>query len=452
MPEFERVFNHSRRRKIDECEITLVTKRIVTIRITDSEIAEIKEIHDKNFGVRIINDKRIFAHQTNNWHDVEDVIDDLPNIPATSKREFWESLPQEIDSVGRLEGMFDRKLTDINGTEAIDIAEEMIHSTLDDRISSVSGSLNIVSERFEIGNSNGLSGSDDATYISGTINAQSESGTVPVSGIGQGCCRTLEEFSAEKIGSDAKDMCLGSINPKTCEYDRCTIIFEPYSVGELLAFVTFPNFSLKLFSEGRSCLTDQLGQQIASKDLNLMDDPHIPQGIGTKSFDEEGIATKQNLLIGDGIFQNTFSDLYDGFKEGRRSTGNAARTGLPMGRSAEPVPRAMPHNLHIKSGDRSQDEMIRETRHGLLVGRLWYTYALNPIKGDFSCTARSGIRIIKDGEITSSGKPVRIIHSLLAVLRDISGIGKDKKRVLQWASVPTISPSITVKNVPIIPI
>ena len=40
----------------------------------------------------------------------------------------------------------------------------------------------------------------------------------------------------------------------------------------------------------------------------------------------------------------------------------------------------------------TQDEMIQDTKHGLLVGRLWYTYAVNPIKGDFSCTARSGIK------------------------------------------------------------
>jgi PmbA protein len=118
-----------------------------------------------------------------------------------------------------------------------------------------------------------------------------------------------------------------------------------------------------------------------------------------------------------------------------------------MGRSTEPIPSASPHNLRIKTGDMSQDEMIKDTKHGLLVGRLWYTYAVNPIKGDFSCTARSGIRIIEEGEIKGPGKPVRIIHNMPALLQNISAIGNNQKNVLQWASLPSIAPSIKAENI-----
>ena len=75
--------------------------------------------------------------------------------------------------------------------------------------------------------------------------------------------------------------------------------------------------------------------------------------------------------------------------------------------------------------------MIKDTKKGLLIGRLWYTYAVNPIKGDFSCTARSGIRIIENGQIKSSGKSVRIIHNLSSMLDNISSIGNNQKNVIQ---------------------
>jgi PmbA protein len=91
--------------------------------------------------------------------------------------------------------------------------------------------------------------------------------------------------------------------------------------------------------------------------------------------------------------------------------------------------------------------MIKDTKHGLLVGRLWYTYAVNPIKGDFSCTARSGIRIIENGEIKGPGKSVRIVHNLTTLLKNISSIGNDQRRVIQWASLPSITPSIKVENI-----
>ena len=91
--------------------------------------------------------------------------------------------------------------------------------------------------------------------------------------------------------------------------------------------------------------------------------------------------------------------------------------------------------------------MIKETKHGLLVGRLWYTYAVNPIRGDFSCTARSGIRIIENGEIVSPGKSVRIIHSLPNMLKNISAIGNNQRNVIQWASLPSITPSLKAENI-----
>jgi len=179
----------------------------------------------------------------------------------------------------------------------------------------------------------------------------------------------------------------------------------------------------------------------------LIDNPHIPQGIGTKPFDDEGVKTEINTLVDNGVFVNTYSNLFDSFKEDIESTGNASRPGSPMGRSAESIPVSAPHNMQIKSGTFSQEEMIKDTKHGLLVGRLWYTYAVNPIKGDFSCTARSGIRIIENGQIKNPGKSVRIIHNLPKLLQNISGVGNNEKNVLQWASLPSIAPSIKVEKI-----
>ena len=91
--------------------------------------------------------------------------------------------------------------------------------------------------------------------------------------------------------------------------------------------------------------------------------------------------------------------------------------------------------------------MIKNTKKGLLVGRLWYTYAVNPERGDFSCTARSGIKIIENGKIKSPGKSVRIVHNLPVLLQNISSIGNDARNVLNWHSLPTITPSIQVEGI-----
>jgi PmbA protein len=100
----------------------------------------------------------------------------------------------------------------------------------------------------------------------------------------------------------------------------------------------------------------------------------------------------------------------------------------------------------------SKDEIIKDTKIGLLVGRLWYTYAVNPTRGDFSCTARSGIRIIENGEIKAPGTSVRIVHNLPVILQNISAIGNDSKNILQWASLPSIAPTLKAENITAIPI
>jgi len=444
----EKAIIHSKNIGIDECEVVVVKKNITTVRITDSEIVEIKQNFDKNYGVRIIHQKKITSIQTTNKENILDSIENgLKTTLKLRPREFWKGLPEKKEFT-QLEGTFDKKLKQISGSKATDIAQNMINSSENKKIDTITGSLNIVYENFELSNSNELNFNNESTYISGIINAESEHSTLPVSGIGHACGRTLSKFSPEQIGLDAKNMCIDSINPQKINSEKYSIIFDPYSVGELLAFVVAANFNFKTFKEKKSCFSNNFKNKISTEEFNLTDDPHIPEGIGTKSIDDEGIKTEKIKLIENGIFKNSFSNLYDSYKEGKKeSSGNAIRMGSPMGRSAEPIPISAPHNLTITQGSSSQEDMIKDTKHGLLVGRLWYTYAVNPIKGDFSCTARSGIRIIKNGKIVGPGKSVRIVHNLPTLLKNISDIGNDQRRVMQWASLPSITPSIKVEDI-----
>ena len=448
MSALEKAIIHSKNIGIDECEVVVVKKNITTVRITDSEIVEIKQNFDKNYGIRIIHQKKITSIQTTNKENILDSIENgLKTTLKLKPREFWKGLPEKKEFT-QLEGTFDKKLKQISGSKATDIAQNMINSSENKKIDTITGSLNIVYENFELSNSNELNFNNESTYISGIINAESEHSTLPVSGIGHACGRTLSKFSPEQIGLDAKNMCIDSINPQKINSEKYSIIFDPYSVGELLAFVVAANFNFKTFKERKSCFSNNFKNKISTEEFNLTDDPHIPEGIGTKSIDDEGIKTEKIKLIENGIFKNSFSNLYDSYKEGEKeSSGNAIRMGSPMGRSAEPIPISAPHNLTITQGSSSQEDMIKDTKHGLLVGRLWYTYAVNPIKGDFSCTARSGIRIIENGKIKGPGKSVRIVHNLPTLLKNISDIGNDQRRVMQWASLPSITPSIKVEDI-----
>ncbi|MFB5630938.1 MAG: TldD/PmbA family protein [Nitrosopumilaceae archaeon] len=450
----EGVLTHAKKLKIDECESVFSQRKTITVRITDSEIIEIKQNYEKSIGIRVINKKRISSAQTTNIDEAPKIVEHALSASTYSNpKEFWKSLPFEFKASSRIEKLNDKKVKELSGTQAADIAQTMINAAYHSKISNITGSLNVVSESIEIANTHGLNCSDDATYISGTINTDSEEGTNQVSGIGQASCRTLDAFTPELVGKDALQMCIGSINPKKPESGEYSIIFDPYSVGELLAFVFSSNFNLKTYCDKKSCFSDKLGSKIAVDEFSLVDDAHAPEGLGSKIFDDEGVPTHSRSLIENGVFKGLYSDLYNAFKESKEtSSGNATRLGTPMGRSSDPIPISAPHNLKIIGNKKSREEIIKDTKKGLLVGRLWYTYAVNPTKGDFSCTARSGVRIIENGEIKTPGTSVRIVHNLPLMLQNISAIGNDEKNVLQWASLPSIAPTVKVESIKVNPI
>ncbi|MFB5621531.1 MAG: PmbA/TldA family metallopeptidase, partial [Candidatus Nitrosomaritimum yanchengensis] len=64
MSALEKALDYSKKIGINECEIIHIKKNTTTIRITDSEIFEIKQNTDCNYGIRIIHDKKISAVQT----------------------------------------------------------------------------------------------------------------------------------------------------------------------------------------------------------------------------------------------------------------------------------------------------------------------------------------------------------------------------------------------------
>ena len=59
MSALDKALDHSRKLKIDECEIIFIKKKITTVRITDSEIFELKTNLDTSYGIRLIHNKKI---------------------------------------------------------------------------------------------------------------------------------------------------------------------------------------------------------------------------------------------------------------------------------------------------------------------------------------------------------------------------------------------------------
>jgi PmbA protein len=439
----------------DEAESFLVEREIITVRIADAQIAEAKGIREHALAMRVVKNKSIGATTTSlldEEHLAESAKDAISAADLMQSRSEWRSLPKPSRIVP-VEGCYDERLEGLSIDACADNARKMIDTSMKfGKVTSASGSLHLVRERVYLANSNGINLQDQGTYMVGNMNADAEVNDGTVSGVGFGAARTLNAFNAESIGTEAGDMAARSVDAKRCEEGTYSVIFEPYALGELLSFVFAYNFNAKSYQDRRSCLYGKLGKKVAVESFTLQDAPRAPDCIGSKPFDDEGVPTQTRNLIENGVFKNIVYDTFYAAKDNTESTGNASRVGYPVGRSADPIPFPSIHNIAVKSGDYSMEEMIKDTKNGLIVGRLWYTYAVNPEKGDFSCTARSGIFVIKNGEVVGASKMVRIIDNLQRLLMNVSAIGKKQKHILQWHSLPSIVPPIRIEGIKVIPV
>ncbi|HET6457595.1 MAG TPA: DNA gyrase modulator, partial [Nitrosopumilaceae archaeon] len=144
----EKVLSKAKSLHLDECEVFFVEKKITTVRITDSEIAELKQDQERGVAVRVIHGKRIGAAKTTNFEN--NIVEKaLQSTSLVKPKNFWKSLPFST-KFSIVEKTFDKKLAEISGIEASDIAQEMINAAKQQKITTISGSLNIVSENIEI--------------------------------------------------------------------------------------------------------------------------------------------------------------------------------------------------------------------------------------------------------------------------------------------------------------
>src|SRR5205807_5397454 len=105
----------------------------------------------------------------------------------------------------------------------------------------------------------------------------------------------------------------------------------------------------------------RVGEDVSVPSLTLVDDPTNPLAYAAASYDAEGLATRRNVLIQNGVLQGFLYDSYAARRAGTVSTGSAVRGGFKGGPS--PGARA----ISVDPGTLTQDEILHEVGTGLFV-------------------------------------------------------------------------------------
>src|SRR5690606_3245752 len=114
----------------------------------------------------------------------------------------------------------------------------------------------------------------------------------------------------------------GSRKIETCEVP---VIFDP-EVGRSIVGMVFSVSNGSAMYRKSTYMLDREGTEVASKLVTIVDDPHIPRGPGSRPFDGDGLATRKNVLVNQGVLTSVLCDTYSARKLGRASTASAGRS------------------------------------------------------------------------------------------------------------------------------
>jgi PmbA protein len=145
-----------------------------------------------------------------------------------------------------------------------------------------------------------------------------------------------------------------------------------------------------------------MNTKIFNKEINIIDNPSIPRGLGSKPFDDEGCEMKKLKIVENGTLKSWFLDNTTAQQLGIKSNNRASR-----GMSSPPSPS--PTNMFIENGSHSKDRIINNIKDGFYVTDL-IGQGVNLITGDYSRGA-GGFKI-ENGEISFPINEVTIAGNL----------------------------------------
>ena len=212
----------------------------------------------------------------------------------------------------------------------------------------------------------------------------------------------------EELGLEAEERVLKKLNPKKIATCEIPVIFDYRMARRILAaFASGVNGSS--ISRGTSFLVDHMGKKIFNQNVNIIDDPFIIRGQGSRPFDAEGIAGSKLNIIENGILNHYFLDLQTASKLNMQTTARAIR-----GLSSSPSSGCT--NLYIEAGNSSLEEMIKSIKKGLLITEV-FGHGANIVTGDYSQGA--GGFLIENGEITSPVSEITIASNLKEIFANM---------------------------------
>ncbi|MGC1441804.1 MAG: metalloprotease TldD [Burkholderiaceae bacterium] len=240
--------------------------------------------------------------------------------------------------------------------------EKMARSK-DPRVSQVMASINAEHDIILVARSDGLIAADVRPLVRLSISVIAEQNGRREQGYSGGGGRfeltDLNDELLERHASEAVRSALVNLDARPAPAGTVPVVLGPGWPGVLLHEAVGHGLEGDFNRKGSSVFSGKIGQRVASRGVTVVDDGTIEKRRGSLNIDDEGNATRRNVLIEDGILKGYLQDSLNARLMKTESTGSGRRESY----AHLPMPRMT--NTFMMGGKTEPGEIIESLDRGL---------------------------------------------------------------------------------------
>ncbi|XKE46700.1 metalloprotease PmbA [Halomonas organivorans] len=214
-----------------------------------------------------------------------------------------------------------------------------------------------------------------------------------------------ELLAPEAVGESAARRTLRRLGARRPATGRMPVLFDPTLASGLIGHLLGAIAGGALYRQS-SFLCDRLGETLFPAWFSLQEQPRLVGGMASSPFDNDGVATRDNVFIDQGRLASYLLSAYSARRLGMETTGNAGGA----------------RNLRLAAPLESREALLARLDRGVVVTELM-GQGVNGVTGDYSRGA-AGFWV-ENGRIQHPVEEFTIAGNLEAMFKGLAGVGDD---------------------------
>jgi PmbA protein len=409
------------KRGAEYTEVYMARNKESEVFIESNDLKQSKSHKSSGLGVRVFVRGSVGFSSVNilEREHIKNAVIQAIKLARVTPTDKFNSMPDKTE-IKFLKSIYDRKAESFNSSDATKMASDMLVAakSFDDRVSVDSGNFTSSVTTHALLNSNGIRADETISSFSWSIMGMAINGKeISNFDFQFGATHHVKNIDVLSTGREFAEAVVNSLGARKIDSFKGKMLLTPSAASELIQDVISSSINSHIVQKGASKFEGKIGKSVSSDLLTLEDDGVNINGLGSSSFDREGVPHRHNIIIENGILKKFIYNTYTANKENTESTGNA-------GGSPNTPPMVSTTNIVIKSGKSKLENLRSEMDKGIMINR--FSGNVNTVNGDFSGVVKGG-QYIRNGNIEYAVKEVMVAGNVFDALYDLTGISKERK-------------------------